>query len=308
MNHQAVDLVQRPSRKPQPQREPWQREILSHAPEYGAEFAGTLFLVFCVVAAVAVMFASSSPVLHFIPSARVRLFVTGCLLGGAGGLVAITPLGRISGAHLNPAISLGFFAEGKMQLHDLFGYIVAQLGGAIPGAWAGAAAAGAFGHSVHEALNLPAAGISHWAAAAAEVICTFSLAFVIFEMLSRRRWMRWTPLVVVGVVTLIVGIDGNYSGASLNPARSFGPAWIEHRWALFWIYAVGPSLGGLLAGLLHRFMPRRARTGKIFHDRHYRSIFSGRSDKMANIHVRRHAGRRPGTRPPVHKRPPSPRQ
>jgi aquaporin Z len=254
------------------------------------------------------MFASGSPVLHFIPSARVRLFVTGLVLGGAGGVVAITPLGRISGAHLNPAISLGFFAEGKMQLQDLFGYILAQLGGAIPGAWAGAAAAGKFGHSVHEALNLPGRGVSGWLAAGAEVIATFSLAFIIFEMLSRRRWMRWTPLVVVGVVSLIVGIDGNYSGASLNPARSFGPACIEGRWTLFWIYAVGPSLGGVLAGTLHRIMPRRARTGKLFHDRHYRSIFSGRSDKMANIHVRRHAGARPGTRPPVHKQPASPRE
>jgi len=88
----------------------------------------TVLLFFCVVAAVAVMFAPASPVLHLIPSARLRLFVTGSMLGGAGGLIAITPLGRISGAHLNPAISLGFFAEGKMQLQDLFGYIVAQLG------------------------------------------------------------------------------------------------------------------------------------------------------------------------------------
>ena len=294
--------------KAKSRREPWQREILSHAPEYAAEFLGTLFLVFCVVAAVAVMFASGSPVLGLIPSARVRLFLTGSLLGAAGGLVAIAPLGRISGAHLNPAISLGFFVEGKMQLQDLFGYIVAQLGGAILGACAGAAAAGAFGNSVHEALNLPARGVSDWAAAAAEVLATFSLAFIIFEMLSLRKWMRWTPLVAVGIVSVIVGIDGNYSGASLNPARSFGPAFIEHHWSSFWIYAVGPSLGGLLAGLLHRFMPHDARTGKLFHDRHYRSIFSGRSDRAANIHVRRLAGARPGTRPPVREPPPSPRE
>lgn len=112
--------------------------------------------------------------------------------------------------------------------------------------------------------------------------------------------MRWTPLVVVGVASVIVGIDGNFSGASLNPARSLGPAWIEHQWGSFWVYAIGPSMGGLLAGLLHRFMPRPARTGKLFHDRHYRSIFAGRSDKMANLHVRRHDHTLRGERPPVH--------
>jgi len=287
-----------------PQQEAWQREFRSHTPEYAAEFAGSLFLVFCVVIAVAIMFAPGSPALRFIPSPRLRLFVTGSVLGGAGSLVAITPLGRLSGAHLNPAISLGFFAEGKMHLQDLFGYIAAQLGGAVIGAWAGAAAAGGFGQSVQEALNVPAKGVSDWAAAGAEVIATFSLAFIIFEMLSSRRWMRWTPLMVVGVAAVIVGIDGNFSGASLNPARSFGPAWIEHQWDSFWVYVIGPSGGGVLAGLLHRLMPRHARSGKLFHDRHYRSIFGGRSDKMANIHVRRHAGVRPGTRPPIHNRRP----
>jgi aquaporin Z len=283
-----------------PHRDPWQREFLSHAPEYGAEFVGTLFLVFCVVTAVAVMFAPASPVLQFIPSTRMRLFVTGSILGGAGGLVAITPLGRISGAHLNPAISLGFFAEGKMQMQDLFGYIIAQLGGSIVGAWAGEVAAAGFGRSVHEALNLPARGVSNWAAVGAEAVGTFSLAFVIFEMLSSRKWMRWTPLMVVGVASVIVGIDGNFSGASLNPARSFGPAWVEHEWGSFWVYVVGPCVGGLLAGISHRLMPRPARTGKLFHDRHYRSVFTGPSDKMANIHVRGHGRTPPAARPPVH--------
>jgi aquaporin Z len=300
VNDSGVEALQLHSIKGKPEHEPWQHEILSHSPEYGAEFLGTVFLVFCVVAAVAVMFAPASPVVHVLPSARLRLFVTGSMLGGAGGLVAITPLGRISGAHLNPAISLGFFAEGKMQLQDLFGYIIAQLGGGVLGAWAGAAAVGRFGQSVQEALNAPARGVSNWGAAGAEVLGTFCLALIIFETLSVKKLMHWTPLVVVGVASVIVGIDGNFSGASLNPARSFGPAWIEHQWGSFWIYVIGPSLGGLLAGLLHRHMPRPARTGKLFHDLHYRSIFTGRSDKLANIHVRRHGGTAPGARPRVH--------
>lgn len=245
------------------------------------------------------MFAPASPVLHFIPSVRLRLFVTGSMLGAAGSLVAITPLGRISGAHLNPAVSLGFFAEGKMQLQDLCGYALAQLAGGVLGAWAGAAAAGGVGHSVQEVLNVPGRGVSDLGAVGAEIAGTFSLAFIIYEMLSSRHWMRWTPLIVVGVASVIVGLDGNFSGASLNPARSFGPACIEHRWSSFWVYAIGPCLGGLMAGLLHRLMPRPAQTGKLFHDRHYRSIFRGRSDHLANDHVRRHSPMPPSAPPPV---------
>ena len=298
-NDRSIQNRESVSHEENPTEEQWQHEILSHAPEYGAEFAGTVFLVFCAVVAVAIMFAPASPVLQIIPSTRLRLFVTGAMLGGAGGLVAITQLGRMSGAHLNPAISLGFFAEGKMQLQDVFGYIVAQLGGGIAGAWAGAAATRGFGQSVHEAVNVPGGGVSDWAAVGAEVVGTFTLAFIIFEMVSSRRWMRWTPLVVIGVASVIVGIDGNFSGASLNPARSFGPAWLENQWGSFWVYVLGPCTGGLLAGVLHRVLPRGARTGKLFHDLHYRSIFTGCSDKASNTHVRRHAGARSDARPSV---------
>lgn len=87
MNDREVEDLQLAHARAKVQREPWQREFRSHAPEYGAEFAGTLFLVFCVVTAVAVMFAPASPLLRFIPSARLRLFVTGSILGGAGGLI-----------------------------------------------------------------------------------------------------------------------------------------------------------------------------------------------------------------------------
>ena len=113
MSHGGLPDLQFDWSKAKPQQEPWQQEFLSHAPEYASEFAGTVFLVFSVVTAVAVMFAPASPVLRFIPSTRMRLFVTGSILGAAGGLIAITPLGRISGAHLNPAISLGFFARAR---------------------------------------------------------------------------------------------------------------------------------------------------------------------------------------------------
>jgi aquaporin Z len=283
--------------------EPWQAELWSHAPEYGAEFLGTAFLMFCVVGAVGLMFAPHSPATRFIPSVALRLFLTGVVLGGAGSLVAVTPLGRLSGAHLNPAMSVGFFAEGKMHFHDLLAYVTAQMAGAALGAYGGRLAFTGLAAGVRDALNQPGNEATVPLALGAEALATFALAFVVFEMLSRRSVMRWTPLAVVGVVAVIVWLDGNYSGASLNPARSFGPVLVAGIWHLYWIYMLGPCSGALLAAALHRFGARRpANTGKLFHDHHYRSIFTGPFDHAANRHVREHAGIAPHQRPPLRRR------
>jgi aquaporin Z len=280
--------------------EPWQRELFSHAPEYAAEFAGTAFLMFAVIGAVAWMFAPGSPLVHWIPSTPLRLFLTGLVLGGTGSLVAISPLGRISGAHLNPAMSLGFFVTGTMQFHDLIGYIAAQLAGASLGARIAQAVFGTYGKMVHEALNQPAKAATTLLSVGAEAAATFVLAAVVFAMVSRRSLMRWTPLALVGVVGVIVWLDGNFSGASLNPARSFGPVVVTQDWHQYWIYILGPCSGSVLAALLHRFAtPLEALTGKLFHDVHYRSIFKGKADHDANDSSRRHTAKAPESRPSI---------
>ncbi len=282
--------------------EAWQKELATHVPEYGAEFIGTAFLVFCVVGAVGLMFAPHSVAVSAIPSVGARLFLTGLVLGGAGSLVAITPIGRISGAHLNPAISLGFLAVRRMHMQDFAGYIVAQSAGASLGAWGGQMAFGSVASAVHDALNQPGNHVSALWALVGEAVATFALTAVVLVMVSRRSLMRWTPLAAVGAVAVIVWLDGNFSGASLNPARSFGPAVVTGDWRLFWVYVFGPCCGSVAAAVTHRFAtPLEALTGKLFHDLHYRSIFTGIFDRVANRHLRHHAGIPPHARPPVHR-------
>jgi aquaporin Z len=269
--------------------EPWRRKLWTHAPEYGAEFVGTAFLMVCVVGAVGLMFAPHSPVPSYISSFGLRLFITGLALGAAGGLVAITPLGRLSGAHLNPAMSLGFFVERRMHLHDLLAYVAAQMAGAALGAWLGSSLFGYLAAGVRDAVNEPGKNVTVALALGGETLATFALAAVVFEMLSRRSLMRWTPLAVVGVLGIVVWLDGTVSGASLNPARSFGPVVVTGVWRLYWVYVLGPCAGSSLAAFFHRYGARRhAHTGKLFHDHNYRSIFTGVSDHVANAQVRRH--------------------
>ncbi len=101
-------------------------------PEYGAEFLGTAFLLFAGLSAVILDFGGGSPVAHILPDKSARLLLTGLLFAGSGSLVAISPLGKLSGGHINPAVSLAFWLQGKMHHFDLGGYMLGQVLGAIP--------------------------------------------------------------------------------------------------------------------------------------------------------------------------------
>ena len=137
----------------------WQR---LHWPEYGSELLGTAFLVFIALSAVTLGFGSGSPLAAVLPSSSARRLMTGLILAASGPLVALSPLGKLSGAHLNPALSLAFWLQGKMHPHDLVGYLTSQLLGAVLGAglavliWRERAA------RVHNAVTAPGMGYPLW--------------------------------------------------------------------------------------------------------------------------------------------------
>ncbi len=250
-----------------------------HLAEYASEFGGTAFLVFCVVGVVALMTGTSSPVPHWIPPLPARLLIAGLLLGGAGGLVALSPPGRLSGAHINPAVSVGFWLLGKMHRRDIAGYVLGQMLGAVVGATGGRLAFGAWAREVHQAALRPS--VSRPDAFGLEFITTFALASVVFLFVSHENLMRWTPGAAMLASGILVCLDGNLSGAGMNPARWFGPAWSVHFWSDAAVYTLGPILGAALAAALRRGLPfphSAPHTGKLFHDPRYRSLF--RHDKV----------------------------
>ena len=260
----------------------WKRNG-SHIKEYLSEGVETAALLFCVVGAVAVMFGASSPVSHAIPSTLARLFITGLILGAASWLIALSPPGKLSGAHINPAVSLGFWALGKMTLRDTLGYCVAQMVGAPLGVALGAVAFGPLARQVKNATLAPGLHIGPFTTIAGETLATLALTFVIYTCLSHKRLQPYTPAIAMLMVGALVGLDGMISGAGMNPARWFGPALSYQRWALFWAYSVGPILGAIAAALLRRYGAgiigeTQPHTGKIVHDSSYRSIF--RHDRM----------------------------
>ena len=242
--------------------------------DWGCELLGTALLLLGGLSAVVLDFGAGSPVARAVPSHSLRLLLTGTLFASCGALVTISPLGRRSGAHLNPAVTLAFFCHKHVRLPDLFGYVVSQAAGAIAGALAVRFLWGRRAASVRDGLTLPGHGFGPLGAAGLEAGMTALLVLTIFAFVSSRRTVHWTPLAVAAVIAVLVWQGAPYTGTSLNPARSLGPAVASGRFTDYWVYVVGPLSGALLAAGIWIFIPFETLTAKLFHDERYRSVLA----------------------------------
>jgi aquaporin Z len=243
-----------------------------HLGEWACELVGTATLLLCGLSAVALDFGPNSPVADAIPSASARRLLTGLLFAGTGALVAISPLGRRSGGHLNPAMTLAFWATGRVHHHDLGGFVTAQLVGALTGATLFTVLWGNTASAVGHGATSPGDGTAPLAAAGLEALMTALLVTVVFTMLSSVRTARWTPVAVWLLVATLVWQVAPTTGTSLNPARSFGPAVLDGGTDVLWVYVVGPVVGALAVAIFWRSMRLRLLTTKLFHDPHYPSV------------------------------------
>ena len=241
---------------------------------YGAEFAGTFWMVAWGLSAIVFMMSASSPMPSVVPMYRARLLVTGILFATGGPLVVYSPLGQRSGGHINPAVSLAFFLLGKIGMRDLTFYWAAQLLGGIAGAGLVRFLWGGWADGVDVGATLPASWISSGAAAGIELLITGSLLWLILLVGSRPNWHRWTGIVAGIWVAFLVFVEAPITGTSLNPARSLGPAVVTGMYRDLWVYFLGP-LGGATAvaliwnaGATSSF--RAVLCAKLFHTDRYR--------------------------------------
>lgn len=163
-----------------------------HPRLYAAELAGTALLVGVGVSIVIAMFGRGSPMPVLIPSPGVRRLITGFLFGLVGTLVSVSRVGKVSGAHINPAVTIAFLVEGKLAGRDALGYVIAQLAGALL-AIPALAAWGAIGVSVEFGATIPNPTLAtHWAVLG-EAGVTFVLVILIFVLAAHRRTQPFTP-------------------------------------------------------------------------------------------------------------------
>lgn len=210
--------------------------------KYVAEFIGTFVLVAvaCGVAA-----------------------VTGCVFPEAGyiatalafGLVIVAmaySIGNISGCHINPAVSLGVLINGGMSVKDFIGYVVAQFLGAIAGAAVLFALLGA--DSTLGTNGLYDGNVC--ASFLVEVVLTFIFVLAVLGVTSKTENGKVAGLVIGLSLTLVHLIGIPFTGTSVNPARSFGPALFVGGDALscVWVFILAPLVGGAIAAFMWKFL------------------------------------------------------
>jgi aquaporin Z len=228
------------------------------------EMCGTAVLLLLGMSLVTVMFGTGGPLVELIPSVWLRQALTGFLFGTVGASVALSVVGKESGAHLNPAVTMVFWLFRKIDLRTALQYVVAQLAGAVLGclpllAW------GTRGQSISFGVTAPGAGYSTQAAVVGEVVTTFAMVFLLIVFLGFSQLRRFTPAMFPVLYAIMVPLEADISGISTNPARSFGPAVISGEWHGWWIYWVGPLLGALLAALAGSFLAKRITVAKLYH-------------------------------------------
>jgi aquaporin Z len=154
-------------------------------------------------------------------------------------------MGKISGAHLNPAVSIAFALRGDFPWARVPGYIIVQLLGATLAAWFLQAVIGV---SAQYGSNYPAPGYSSFLAFVMELVLTFGLVSVILGTASGAQNVGVIGALGVGAYIALAGLWGSpISGASMNPARTFGPTLVSMDFNSYWVYVAGPIAGACIA-------------------------------------------------------------
>jgi aquaporin Z len=154
-------------------------------------------------------------------------------------------MGAVSGAHLNPVVSIAFALRGDFPWRRVAGYITIQLLGATLAALFLLAV---FGNVVHLGATLPGPGYAQWQAFLMEIALTTTLVSVILGTASEAQNVGTIGAFGVGGYIALAGLwAAPVSGVSMNPARSFGPALVSGDWTAYWLYALGPLIGGAIA-------------------------------------------------------------
>ncbi len=216
---------------------------------YGAEALGTALLLIGGLSAVIMMISPASPVAAWGLPGWLARACAGALFGLTGTAVTLSPFGRHSGAHINPAMTLAFLLEGRISRSHALGYAIAQCLGATAGAFV-ILAWGRYGKPLQFGATVPEAGLPLPVAVALEALATGVLVTVVFTFLARPVLRDLTPWTMGPLYAAMVSIEAPLTGTSTNPARSLGPAIATGEWTHFWVYLAGPALGAAVAVVL----------------------------------------------------------
>jgi aquaporin Z len=247
-----------------------------HWPEYLMEAAElALFMISACMFGV-LLEHPASPLYSLFPNPHLRRALMGLAMGSTAIAIVYSPLGKRSGAHFNPSVTLTFLRLGKIEPWDAVFYILAQFAGGILGVLAASLALRELlGHpAVNYVATLPGPSGSG-VAFAAEVLITFVLMSVILRVSNTPRIARWTGLCAGLLVATYITLEAPVSGMSMNPARTLGSAFWPRYWEFLWIYFTAPPIGMLAAAELYLRQKgaHRVLCAKLHHNNPHRCIF-----------------------------------
>ena len=206
---------------------------------YIAELIGTFALVFCGTGAMVINEVTSGEVTH------VGIGITWGMIV----MAMIYTFGKISGAHINPAVTIAFACTDRYDKKDVTGYIIAQLVGAF---LASGVLTLLFPASMKLGATLPAG--SWQQSFILEIILTYFLMLVILFVGQNKETKNVTGFAVGAVVMLEAIFAGPITGASMNPARSIAPALVSGNTSHLWLYILAPIIGAVLAFFTWKYM------------------------------------------------------
>jgi aquaporin Z len=251
-----------------------------HWPEYLMETVelGIFMLSACFF--VALIEYPNSSIHGLISEQFLRRILIGLAMGLTAILIVYSPLGKRSGAHFNPAVTLTFLRLGKIAPWDAAFYILAQFIGAALGVILASVVLGKVliaDPSVNYVATLPGnAGTS--IAFIAEVIISFGLMLTVLIVSNDKRLNRYTAFFAGALVATYITFEAPISGMSMNPARSFGSALSAEIWNGLWIYFTAPPIGMLLAAEVYLSYKGKSSVlcCKLHHENNKRCIFNCR--------------------------------
>lgn len=257
-----------------------------HWPEYLMETGEAACYLFATCVVATLLWHPSSPFQRYVASDAARRICMGLAMGTTIILIVLSPWGKQSGAHFNPAVTFTFFRLGKVALWDAVFYCAGQLLGAVAGV---AIACLVLQHApsekaVHYAATMPGV-YGDSIAFLAELTISFMLMSAILFASNHEILAPYTHYFAAALVAVYIAFESPISGMSTNPARTFGPALYGSYWHALWIYFIAPPLGMLAAAEV--FLLTRGGQGpfcaKLHHHNDKRCIFC-------------HSGPNPGAR------------
>ena len=236
---------------------------------YACEFTGVAFVLFVGASAVALLWGAGSP-LPAIDAPILRRFLTGTMFAAAVLAVVYSPIGQRSGGHLNPAMTVGFWALGRVRGRDVLPYVAAQTAGAFAGVALAAALFPELMRSVQYAATLPGDGYTWRSALPVEIVSTFALAFLVFVCVNTPRVAARTGLIAGAFLVTLFTFEMPVTATSVNPARSLAPAVLFPVLRDAWLYILGPIAGATLAAAAYRARwGASAVCAKLYHTEKY---------------------------------------